>query len=199
MDWTRQTYLYRHGKKVAEMNESFFRQFFQPENKGKRNRMAAAFFLGILLLIGSRGMFSQKEETAQPQAEPVKAEEEKGIQQEMEEILSTVAGAGKVKVMVTYRSSAEQVLATEEKREESSKTAEESIQTERTVVLADHGDGQSPIVLTEQAPVVEGVVIVAEGGEDPVVCGRLTEAAQALLDIPSHKIAVLKMKQGGEG
>ncbi|MBM6828082.1 hypothetical protein H9X85_00375 [Anaerotignum lactatifermentans] len=181
------------------MNESFFRQLFQPENKGKRNRLAAAFFLGILLLVGSKGLFSQKEAPEQPPVQTVTVQEEKDIQQEMEEILSTVAGAGKVRVMVTYRSGAEQVLATEERREESSKTTEESIQTERTVVLADNGDGQSPIVLTEQSPVVEGVVIVAEGGEDPVVCGRLTEAAQALLDIPSHKIAVLKMKQGGEG
>lgn len=183
------------------MNESFFRQLFQPENKGKRNRMAAAFFLGVLLLLCGRSAFFQEKEAEQPQpaAETEVRQEGQDIQKEMEEVLSCVEGAGQVRVMVTYRSGAEQVLATEERREESSKSTEASVQTEQTVVLADNGDGQSPIVLKEQSPIVEGVVIVAEGGEDPVVCGRLTEAAQALLDIPSHKIAVLKMKQGGEG
>ena len=181
------------------MNESFFRQLFQPENKGKRNRMAAAFFLGVLLLLCGRSAFFQEKEQPQPAAETEVRQEGQDIQKEMEEVLSCVEGAGQVRVMVTYRSGAEQVLATEERREESSKSTEASVQTEQTVVLADNGDGQSPIVLKEQSPIVEGVVIVAEGGEDPVVCGRLTEAAQALLDIPSHKIAVLKMKQGGEG
>ena len=181
------------------MTESFFWQMLQPENDGKRNRMAAAFFLGVLLLLCGRSAFFQEKEQPQPAAETEVRQEGQDIQKEMEEVLSCVEGAGQVRVMVTYRSGAEQVLATEERREESSKSTEASVQTEQTVVLADNGDGQSPIVLKEQSPIVEGVVIVAEGGEDPVVCGRLTEAAQALLDIPSHKIAVLKMKQGGEG
>ena len=41
---------------------------------------------------------------------------------------------------------------------------------------------------------MEGVVIVAQGGGDPVVSAALNQAAQALLDVPAHKVAVLKMK-----
>lgn len=182
------------------MNNAFFRKLFQPENKDKRIRIIAAFFLGILLLVSSKGFFSEEklpEETAPPAVDEQR--QEKDLEKDLEEILSCVAGAGKVRVMLTYRSGTEQILAMDERREESDKDTGGSVQTESTLVLAENPKGgESPVVLQEMAPLVEGVVIVAQGGEDAVVCGRLTEAAQALLDIPPHKIAVLKMEQGGE-
>jgi len=41
---------------------------------------------------------------------------------------------------------------------------------------------------------VEGVVIAAQGADSPAVAAALNQAAQALLDVPAHKVAVLKMK-----
>ena len=61
-------------------------------------------------------------------------------------------------------------------------------------MLEDGRGSFSPLVLSEASPKVEGVVIVAEGGGNPAVCASLNRAAQALLDVPAHKIAVLKMK-----
>jgi len=42
--------------------------------------------------------------------------------------------------------------------------------------------------------VIEGVVIVAEGGRDATVQAALHQAAEALCNVPAHKIAVLQMK-----
>lgn len=78
------------------------------------------------------------------------------------------------------------------------KTTEESGETlrlEETAILLEDGKGNtSPVILTENSPIPEGVVIVAQGGDDPVVSAALHQAAQALLDIPAHKVAVLKKK-----
>ena len=52
----------------------------------------------------------------------------------------------------------------------------------------------NPFILTERGPVVEGVVITAQGADQPSVAAALHQAAQALLDVPAHKVAILKMK-----
>ncbi|OUP51205.1 hypothetical protein [Lachnoclostridium sp. An181] len=42
---------------------------------------------------------------------------------------------------------------------------------------------------------VQGVLIVCEHGDDPVVVERITEAVQALFDVDTHKIRIMKMNQ----
>lgn len=109
----------------------------------------------------------------------------------MAEILSKIQGAGQVDVMLTYRQTEEKTIAHNETREENGET----LRTEQTAILLEDGDGATqPLVLTEMGPVVEGVVIAAQGADSPAVAAALNQAAQALLDVPAHKVAVLKMK-----
>lgn len=42
---------------------------------------------------------------------------------------------------------------------------------------------------------VEGVAVVAEGGDNAVVVQNITEVVQALFDVDSHKIKVIKGNQ----
>ena len=58
----------------------------------------------------------------------------------------------------------------------------------------DSKGNRTPLIIQETMPEVEGIVIVAEGGENPQVAQLLSEASQALLNVPAHKVAVLKMK-----
>ncbi len=183
------------------MQEHFFREIFQPENKEKRKKIMAFFALGVLLLLCSKGIWGGKQEI--PPEDVATAEMPKeakeNVEQKMEQVLSKVEGAGEVRVMLTYSTTKEQVLAREEKTERNKGEGAESLSREDTLVLAENSQGtQEPVVLTEQAPKVEGVVIVAEGGDDAVVNSRLNSAAQALLNVPPHKIAILKMEQGGK-
>ena len=109
----------------------------------------------------------------------------------MAEILSKVEGAGQVDVMLTYRQTEEKSIARNEVREESS----DNLRTENTAILLEDGDGATqPLILSETSPAVEGVVIAAQGADSPAVVAALNQAAQALLDVPAHKVAVLKMK-----
>ncbi|MBR5122887.1 MAG: hypothetical protein IKU91_04955, partial [Anaerotignum sp.] len=85
----------------------------------------------------------------------------------------------------------EKTIAHNESREEDG----ESLRTEQTAILLEDGDGGTePLILTEISPVVEGVMIAAQGADQPAVAVALHQAAQALLDVPAHKVAVLKMK-----
>ncbi len=185
------------------MQKDFWRDLFRPENKKTGNNILLALLIGVLLLVLGKTFFPTEEKAEEINTEQKTAEvqnlSEQGMEVRMSEILSKIQGAGQVDVMLTFRISTESVVAQEEKTEESrsqenGKTSE-NLQKETTVVMTEDGNGKtSPVVLTENSPQVEGVVIVAEGGDNAVVCNALSTAAQALLDVPAHKIAILKMK-----
>ena len=49
-----------------------------------------------------------------------------------------------------------------------------------------------PYVLQEMAPEIEGILIVAEGADSPVIAEQITDAMSALFGVSPHKIRVLK-------
>lgn len=187
------------------MQKDFWRKLFRPENKKMRNNAFLALAAGILLLAAGNSFFPEKEkrqteeQPVQTGPESISGRDEEALEQRMAQILSRIEGAGSVEVMLTFSMAEQKVVAHEEKHEESrgeeNGRISESLRTETSVVMLEDGKGSlSPLVLSEASPTVEGVVIVAEGGGNPAVCASLNSAAQALLDVPAHKIAVLKMK-----
>ena len=107
-------------------------------------------------------------------------------------------GVGQVSVMVTTYSDEEKVLA-EDKNESSQQTDEkdqaggtrssQNISSNHQVVLQ---SGNTPYVIKENKPEIKGVLILAEGADDSVVRSEITEAVASLLDVPVHKVSVLK-------
>lgn len=189
------------------MQKDVWKGLFSPENKKMRSNVFLALMVGMLLLAAGKSFSSfggKKTEAAldSRNGETTASADMFGgaeTEKRMAEILSKIEGAGQVDVMLTYRRTEEKSVARNETREESysedgGKTSE-SLRVENTAILLEDRSGNTtPLVLSSASPEVEGVIIVAEGGGDPVVCGALNQAAQALLDVPAHKIAVLKMK-----
>ena len=174
------------------MEKDRWKGLFRPENKKMRSNMMLALFAGILLLAAGKGLPLGKTEAAEQKPvdrEIVSADRE--VEQRMAAFLSEIEGAGQVDVLLTYRQTTEKTIARNETREENGET----LRTEETAVLLEDETGATqPLVLTEAGPVVEGVVIAAQGADSPAVAAALNQAAQALLDVPAHKVAVLKMK-----
>ena len=55
------------------------------------------------------------------------------------------------------------------------------------------GIGEVHVMITySQENEVEGVVVVAEGGEQGVIVQKITEVVRALFDVDSHKIKVIE-------
>ena len=174
------------------MEKDGWKGMFRPENKKMRSNVMLALFVGILLLVAGKG-FSSEEPTVEKlesvEKEIVSADRE--LEECMASFLSAIEGAGQVDVILTYRQTTEKTIARNETREENGG----NLRTEETAVLLEDESGATlPLVLTEAGPVVEGVVIAAQGADSPAVAAALNQAAQALLDVPAHKVAVLKMK-----
>lgn len=126
---------------------------------------------------------------------------EEELEQRLEAILKKLEGAGKVQVMVTTSTTEEKqlaedvtyTLATTDERDGAGGTrTNEKEDKQNRIVLA---QGNLPVVVKETKPKVEGVLIVAEGGEDIGVKSAIIQAVSSLLNIPSYKVSVLKMVQ----
>lgn len=133
-------------------------------------------------------------------AQAVKTYEQQ-MEARVKEILSHVEGVGKVDVMIVLKSSEEKVLrvdtsssvsTTQETDSSGGSRKVESQDISEDTILSGSGDGQAPFVEKELKPEVAGVVISAGGGGSQKVKAEISEAMEALFDIPSHKIKVLK-------
>lgn len=156
-----------------------------------------------LILIGGFFTRESKEEAKNvPALSEIK--EDESLERRLENILSKIEGAGNVDVLITYKASKEIVVAKSIKQEDTSTDETASGGDERNIksnilessyVIMENSDGSdTPLILKESEPEIEGVIIVAEGGGNIIVKNSLISAAEAALGVASHKIEVLKMK-----
>ena len=126
---------------------------------------------------------------------------ERALEERLEEFFSLVEGAGQVRVMVSPMTGRETIFATdinetlsysmEQDSEGGSRETRQQQSREETVMITDRQGTDRPLVLQEIEPRIEGVVIIAEGGDSPFVRDALTRAARAVLGLDAHMIQVL--------
>lgn len=127
------------------------------------------------------------------------------LEQRLEEILGAMQGVGRVKVMVTLASSGEKIVEKDIPLERNNivendstggnRSTNEMYSQEETVYSTNSEGDKIPYVVKEYSAVVEGVSVVAEGGDSALVQKNISEVIQALFGIEAHKIKVVKMKQ----
>lgn len=121
----------------------------------------------------------------------------------LEEILSQVQGVGEVKVMITLKSSKELIVekdtpttsstSEEEDAEGGKRNTTDKSTTETTIYEQDNDGSSTPYVVKEIEPEIEGIIVIAKGGDDPVVAKNISDAILALFQVEAHKIKVMKM------
>lgn len=156
------------------------------ELAGKYKYVLLILMLGIFLMSLPEG----KTEPAQleiPDQEPAAY----GTAEELEAILSQIAGVGKVRVMLTEAAGSETIYQTDEDRSASSDS--ESLRVE-TVIISDSDRSESGLVRTVVPPIFLGAIIVCQGGDSPAVRLSVVEAVSNVTGIGTDRITVLKMK-----
>lgn len=178
-------------------------QRFIKKHATKDNLLILAL-LGILLMViaipvGPREDAAEKEQAPLMDAEdaPVDSGDgyavsyEQEMEKRLEELLQSMEGVGNVKVMITLAASDEKIVLKDYDISE----GQDSFKTvENTVFYTDETGQESPYCQKTITPRVEGVVVVAEGGDDPGRIIEITDVIQSLFDVPVHKIRVVRMK-----
>ncbi len=183
--------------------KEFIRNF--KNNKMKKDQILIVFLIGVLLMVIAIPVKEKNDESEDENIYIEQFNENEStayityIEKQLERLLSEMEGAGEVSVMVTLQSSAEQVVekdmeiqddtVTESDSQGGTRVTGQSARKETTIYQQEE---TKPYVTKEIAPKVEGVVVIADGGDNPVVIKNMTESIQALFDIESHKIRIVK-------
>ena len=124
------------------------------------------------------------------------------LENHLAENLAQINGAGEVSVMITLKSSTEKVIEKDNNQQTETVTESDSqggtrttsnLSQEESTIYEDRSDNtKSPYVSKTIAPQVEGVVVIASGGDNALVKENITEAVRALFDIDTHKIRIMK-------
>lgn len=184
------------------MDKNFLKELLKPENKNTLRSIYMLFIIGVILLVlsGSLSKSSEMvdEDVYESNSEYLKENAsvnyiDNNIEKQLEETLSKVEGAGEVDVFITYSSTEERIIAKNIKTEINyNELGKDVIEKEENDVVLVSGD--TPYILMEYSPKVEGVVVVAGGGDNPIVKQALHSSVQAVFDVEAHKIVILKMK-----
>lgn len=124
------------------------------------------------------------------------------METQLEEVLKSIDGIDSANVMLTLQTTEEDVILKEIKNtkeitlenDSQGGTREiESDSVEETVCYSDiSGEMSEPYVTYTKLPKVEGVLIVVGGESAGTLRTQIVKAVQALFDVESHKVVVIK-------
>lgn len=178
------------------------------EKKLKRSDWLILVLAGILILIIALPTDTKGKKQAEEAKENISKENntmeasKDEIEQKLEDILEKIDGAGEVKVMITYQDSGTQVVEKDKNTSENSLEESDSTggvrstkeqQLQESTVYEEADAGNTPFVSKELLPKVDGILIVASGGDNQKVKQNISEAVLALFQVEAHRIKIVKM------
>ncbi len=178
------------------------------EKKLKRSDWLILVLAGILILIIALPTDTKEKKQAEEAKENISKENntieasKDEIERKLEDILEKIDGAGDIKVMITYQDSGTQVVEKDKNTSENSLEESDSTggvrstkeqQLQESTVYEDADAGNTPFVSKELLPKVEGILIVASGGDNQKVKQNISEAVLALFQVEAHRIKIVKM------
>ena len=124
-------------------------------------------------------------------------------EEKLANILSNIAGVGKVKVLLTYSQTSTYVPIYNENVKSSnttetdsaggSRTVEENDSQKEVIYKEDSSGNREPVTQSIISPKIEGAIITAEGADNAEVKTAIVQAVEAATGLATHKIQVFKM------
>ena len=114
------------------------------------------------------------------------------LENKLEKVLSQIKGAGSIGVMITVQGSPELVYAVDSDTKVSTNNNGSTTTNSSSPIIVQTSSGSTPLILTENLPLVKGVIVVSSGASDIGIKLDIINAVSTLLDISTDKISVLK-------
>ncbi len=182
------------------------KDIFKSSDKGRKIQMLILMILiGVLIVMFTNNLLKTSEpasaqliDTSSGSSQTISREDS-----QMEEILSQIQGVGKVKVMITYENTGKNIYAVdvnetldlEEQKTGADRVVTKKNEDKKTTVVFNQINGQrTPLYEDTMAANVRGVLVVAEGANDPSVRSQILNAVRVLTGVELHKIAICPYK-----
>ena len=201
-----------HAKELWErIVPAGWKERFARVDRDTRLRIIVLLGLAAMMLIYFSDRFSQPTRTTSAAVQTAGSVETASLSQEeytrqlearLTELISSVDGAGRTKVMITLECGTEYVYASQqkntaalsEKSDDGGKTGRDEKRTgEESLILVNGGGGEAPLLLKEITPTVAGVVVVCSGADDADVRQRITDLVTTALHTGSNRVCVTRL------
>lgn len=180
--------------------------------KNFKDRFSRKTLVTILVVVGFIGIFliflsdiigsSNKSSNTDTSSANTSSVYIQNTEKRLENVIGSINGVGRVKVMVTVESGVENIYETDnknsnEKQQNTGQSAniQENSRNESSHVIVDKTSGGQEALLTKQIePTILGVVIVCDGGNNSEVKEDVIRSVSTALGLPTNRISVNKMK-----
>lgn len=141
----------------------------------------------LALLLGLLIMLLPQEEKSPAMESAIQAETQPKLQDELAEILSQIAGAGRVEVLLT-QSKGECVLYQMDEDISGDEVSRD------TVLVQNTNREEDGLIRQINPPIYQGAIILCQGADNATIKLSIVEAVMAVTGLTSDCITVLKMK-----
>ena len=182
------------------------------ENDKKRNIENIIVFIIILIVTvliinvmwssNDKKAENKSEDTTKVLAQATSSFEKDDLETRLEDILASIDGVGKVKVLIKYSESSSVVPMYNETTSESTtketdgdganKDVKET-ESKREIVYTDENGKNTPITEKVIMPVIEGAIVTAQGAGNANIKTSIVSAVEAVTGLAVHKIQVFEM------
>ncbi|MBQ8358508.1 MAG: hypothetical protein IJX37_01150 [Oscillospiraceae bacterium] len=148
----------------------------------------------LVLVIGLALLLIPGKDTRQKQTETASsptAAQQSFTSEALAEILQSIQGAGKVKVLLSTASGEETVYQTDSETSTSGDGGSTKIQT---VIVTDSQRSEAGLIRQVNPPGYLGAIVVCEGADNPTVKLAVAQAVAKITGLGTDAICVLKMK-----
>lgn len=153
---------------------------------GKYKYAALILCLGILLMLLPVGGRESAAADPEPASVSETAFDLEALERKLESALSEIAGVGEATVVLTLRSSGEDILAQDV-------TVGNSNETE-TVIVSTGGGTEQAVSVKTIYPEFQGALVVCDGGENASVKWEVLRAVSAITGLSSDQITICRRK-----
>lgn len=194
------------------MLKEFFKKSEDGKDKKKQIENIVVFIIILIvtvLIINNMWSSNEKEkdnnivDTSKVLAQTATStNKEDDLEKRLEDILASINGVGKVKVLIKYSESSTVVAMYNETVSEN--TTKESdgdggtkdvkeTENKKEIVYTDEDGKNKPITEKVVMPVIEGAIITAQGAGNANVKSSIVSAVEAVTGLAVHKIQVFEM------
>lgn len=193
------------------MLKEFFKKSENGKDKKRQIENIVVFIIILIitvLIINSMWSSDGKEntenntDTSKVLAQTSMSTDEDDLETKLEEILETINGVGKVKVLIKYSETSSVVAMYNETTSESTTTENDGDggnkdikekENKKEIVYTEEDGKSVPITEKVVMPTIEGAIITAQGAGNATIKTSIVSAVGAVTGLAVHKIQVFEM------
>jgi len=197
------------------MLKNIIKEFTNSEGNSKKKIENLVFLIVILIvtvlilnfiLKSDKSSIKEEKPTSKVLANNDIDEEESfsnNTQKQLEKILSTIKGVGKVNVYISYSESSKTIAMYDEKTTTSSTEETDSsgglrnttsTQTQKDVIFSEKDGSQVPMTQKVVMPTIEGAIVTAQGAKNANIKTNIINAVKSATGLSIDKIQVFEME-----